>query len=498
MRGLFGLIHESFIKYPDRIFVQSRDRQWTYSQVYALALGIAGHIAACGVQKGDRVCIFCENSLQYIIALFGIMRINAVAVPVNPARIAENILYITEMCRPRLIITCSANADKLSKVSDKLKTEIVNIDEISLAGGYENMIGQDNEINADDLAMLLFTSGTTAYPKGVMLTHGNLLANTESIIEYLELNCDDSILMTLPFTYSYGNSILLTHAGTGASIIIENSTAYPYIVLELLKKLKVTGFSTVGSYINLMLKYIRNSTENANYFETLRYITFAGESTNNDDILYIKKNYPDIRIFVMYGQTEAGARLSYLNPARLRDKLGSIGKGLGNVILKVVNESGCLVKPGETGEVTAFGPNIMKGYWDDPQATAEVLKDGWLYTGDYATVDEDGFIYIRGRKTDMIKHMGHRISPVEIENVINGFENVKESAVVEDTVDGVPVIKAYFVNEKECTLEEIKRYVCSRLPAYMRPHVFEAIGQLPRTESGKLKRSDLRRVKCVE
>lgn len=498
MEGLFGLIHESFKKYPERIFVRCGDSVWTYSQAYTMALGIADCLSASGVQKGDRVCIYCENSLQYIAAFFGIMRVNAIAVPVNPSRLAENLLAVWEKCSPRLILTCFANLEKLSQINDKLKTDIVNIDELSFSSSCNNTGGHDIEIDAGEPAMLLFTSGTTAYPKGVTLTHGNLLANTKAIIEYLKLNCDDSVLMTLPFTYSYGNSILLTHACAGASIVIENSTTYPYKVLEGLKKYGVTGFSTVGSYINLMLKYIRNSTENADYFKTLRYITFAGESTNNDDIRYINKYYPGIEVFVMYGQTEAGARLSYLSPVRLKDKLGSIGKGLSNVILKVVNEWGCLVKPGEIGEVAAYGPNIMKGYWGDPQATEEVLKDGWLYTGDYATVDEDGFIYIKGRKTDMIKYMGHRISPVEIESIINGFEYVKESAVVEGEVDGMHVIKAFIVYEKECAMEEIRRFVHSKLPAYMRPHVFVAIEQLPRTESGKLKRSGLRRVKCAE
>jgi acyl-coenzyme A synthetase/AMP-(fatty) acid ligase len=176
----------------------------------------------------------------------------------------------------------------------------------------------------------------------------------------------------------------------------------------------------------------------------------------------------------------------------LKNKLGSIGKGLCNVELKVMDETGLEIKPGEIGEIIARGPNIMKGYWMDPDATEEVLKGGWLYTGDNATVDEEGYIYIKGRKTDMIKHMGHRISPVEIENVINSCSFVKESAVVECAVDGAQVIKAFIVLEKECSIEVIRKFVNSKVPIYMRPHVFEVIDQLPRTESGKIKRSAVR------
>ena len=247
-----------------------------------------------------------------------------------------------------------------------------------------------------------------------------------------------------------------------------------------------------------MLKCIRNSDTNEIYFAYLRYITFAGEATDNNDIRFIREKYPDIEVYVMYGQTEASARLSFLSPKSLHSKLGSIGKGLCNVELKVVDEAGRNIKPGELGEIIARGPNIMKGYWEDPAATEEVLKEGWLYTGDTASVDEDGYIYIRGRKTDMIKHMGHRISPVEIENVINSCSFIKESAVIESTFDGVPVIKAFIVLEQEYPTEEIKRFVFSKLPIYMRPHFFEVVDQLPKTESGKIMRSTLRRAQCAE
>jgi acyl-coenzyme A synthetase/AMP-(fatty) acid ligase len=229
------------------------------------------------------------------------------------------------------------------------------------------------------------------------------------------------------------------------------------------------------------------------YLDKLRYITFAGESTNMDDIRFIRRYYPDIKVFVMYGQTEASARLSYLDPELLESKPGSVGRGLSNVRLRVVDEACCDIKPGELGEIIASGPSIMRGYWEDPEATEEVLKDGWLHTGDHASVDEDGYIYIKGRKTDIIKHMGHRLSPVEIENVINSCGYIKESAAVESIQDGNSVIKAFIVLEKECPLDEIKRFVCSKLPFYMRPQIFELIGELPRTESGKIRRSALRR-----
>ncbi len=502
MEGLFGLIHESSIRYPGKAFVRYMNHAWTYSEVRSLAESVSEYLLECGVQKGDRVVIFCDNSIHYIAAFFGVLRINAVAVPVNPVKMPDSILYIVEKCSPRLIVACCSTVGKLDTVRKIFGTNIVNIEcrdiwsNSGLAVNPDEM--RDFAVDRNDNALILFTSGTTAYPKGVTLTHGNLMANTEAIVEYLQLTSEDSVLMTLPFTYSYGNSVLLTHAFAGASIVIENSATFPYKILECIKKHRVSGFSTVGSYINLMLKCIKNSNTNENFFSALRYITFAGESTNNDDVRFIAANYPDVRIYVMYGQTEAGARLSYFCPKLMPGKMGSIGKGLRNVELKVVDESGARVKPGEVGEIIACGPNIMKCYWEDPDATEEVLRGGWLHTGDSATMDGDGYIYVRGRKTDMIKHMGHRISPVEIEDVINSFSYIKESAVIESTLDSEPVIKAFVVLEKECSVEEIKKYTYSKLHAYMRPQVFEIIEQLPRTDTGKIRRSALRSSRCAE
>jgi long-chain acyl-CoA synthetase len=546
MDGLYGLLHESSLKYQDRIFIRRGNNVWTYCQAEFMARRISGYLLRNGIQKGDRVVVFCDNSIQYIAAFFGIMKIRAVAVPVNPAKMADSFLYILEKSNPGMILACDATMDKLNRmncepdannlyeVNNKFVTKIINLDRSVLGDKAEHVTDPDaepdfcasgsgnghirldadtnadsnvdfsadtnNDVDADssDDAVILFTSGTTAYPKGVTLTHGNLMANTEAIIEYLHLTREDSILMTLPFTYSYGNSVLLTHTCVGASIVIDNNSAYPYKILESIKEYQVSGFSTVGSYINLMLKCVKNCGRTVNFFEALRYITFAGESTNNEDVLFIIRNFPHTKVYVMYGQTEAAARLSYLSPELLPGKIGSIGRGLCNVRLEVVNESGNIISPGEIGEIIAQGPNVMKGYWNDPRSTEEVLSNGWLHTGDNATIDDDGYIYIKGRKTDIIKYMGHRISPVEIENVINTCELVKESAVVESILDTAVVIKAFIVPEKNCTLEEVKKYISPRLPVYMRPQVLEVIGRLPRTDSGKIKRSVLRSNLCAE
>ncbi|MGI6085673.1 MAG: class I adenylate-forming enzyme family protein, partial [Acetivibrionales bacterium] len=493
MENIFKFIKDNSLLHGQKCFIKSNEGEWTYSRVYRKACAISAHLADAGVKKGDRVILFCGNSVQYAEGFFGILAANAIAVPVNPVKLAENVRYIAEKCSPVLVLYCGATADRAAKIYGGSGIKSLNIDEIPYT--EDNIDAACTEEpqdhyggDYDDAALLLFTSGTTSRPKGVTLSHGNLLANTLAINEYLGLESDDSILMTLPFSYSYGNSILLTHAMAGATIIIENSTAYPSLILEAIKKHKVSGFSTVGSYIHLMINYARGLSEPVRFFESLKYITFAGESTDYSDISYLTENYPELKVYVMYGQTEASARLSYLNPDLLHVRKGSIGKGLINVELRVVNKAGDEVKSGEIGEIIARGPSIMKGYWEDPDATVQVIRDGWLHTGDSATVDEDGYIYVRGRMTDMIKFMGHRISPLEVENVINRNPFVKESAVVESVQNGIPCIKAVLVLEEGKSLtDEVRQSINMALPTYMRPQIYEEARALPRTDNGKIK-----------
>ena len=492
--GLYKFLQDSSRRYPDKVFVKSGGSQWTYSVVEAMAKAVTDCLSENGLRKGDRAVIFCENSVQYVAAFFGIMGSGAIAVPVNPLKMADIFVYIIDKSTPSIILACNSTIARLEKIEGIEHVRIVNIDSLL---SQKDLCGRKDERpisplpDTSDEAMILFTSGTTAYPKGVTLTHGNIMANTQAIMDYLRLTAEDSVLVTLPFTYSYGNSVLLTHTFAGAAIILTNDQAYPYKILVEIRKNGVTGFSTVGSYINLILKCMKN-LPGEDFFKSLRYITFAGESTANEDVLFLYENFKNIRPYVMYGQTEASARLSYLDPDMLPGKIGSVGKGLNNVVLDIVDENGRSVKPGETGEIIAKGPNVMSGYWNDAEATSEVLKNGWLYTGDTASRDEEGFIYIKGRKNDIIKYMGHRISPVEIEGVINGCPLVRESAVVEGVQDSLLVIKAFIVVQTNCPLDEIKRYVSSRLPVYMRPQAYEAIDRLPRTESGKIRRSILR------
>ncbi len=493
MNNIFLFLKDSARLYPDKIFVVDKDKALTYLELCQKTVFLAGTLEILGVKRGDRVLIYLDNSAEYIAAYFAVLYLGAIVVPINKNLTMEVVRFIAADADPVLVMTNSVFKKRLSDIGPKLPERLIFIlDNLVTVGraGEKEPVGQA----ADDgsaPALILYTSGTTRMPKGVVLSHDNLRTNTDSIISYLGLLEKDSLLAVVNFCYSYGNSLLLTHTRASSTIFIENRTSYPIKIIEQLCESKATGFSTVGSFLNILLKQGFLRAEHLRY---LNYMTFAGESTCFEDIMKLLNLAPHIKVYVMYGQTEASARLSFLEPALIVNKRGSVGKAIPGVTLRVVTESGQDVKPGEVGEVIASGGNIMQGYWRNDSATREVLRDGWLYTGDLAVMDEDGFIYIKGRKDDIIKFMGHRISPAEIEAAINSCQNVLESAAVAETVDGYAQIKAFIVPQDVLIdVTQLAAQVKKLLPPFKNPQYYEVIDALPRTASGKIRRSDLRK-----
>jgi len=355
-------------------------------------------------------------------------------------------------------------------------------------------VGQTLESPAmarDDMAVLLYTSGTTGRPKGVMLSHGNFVANNTTIIDYLRLGPDDVGLTVMPFHFSYGNSVLHTHLGAGATLLLEDNLAYPLVVMQRLQNERVTGFSGVPSTFAILMS--RTRIEDFD-LSAMRYLTQAGGAMTRAAIQRMRQLVPSARFFVMYGQTEATARLTYLPPERLEEKLGSIGKALDGIEIEVRGLNGAVLSPGQTGELCARGPNIMLGYWRDEAATREAVVDGWLHTGDLAHIDEDGFLYIDGRVVEMIKVGSFRVSPLEVEEVLATLPGIAEMAVASmpDELLG-QAIKAVLVLRDGASLDErqVKAHCRARLAAYKVPKVVEFAHELPRTSSGKIQRFKL-------
>ena len=343
-----------------------------------------------------------------------------------------------------------------------------------------------------DLAQIIYTSGTTGKPKGVMLSHTNLIANTLATVQYLGLTQNDRAMVVLPFFYSYGNSVLLTHIAVGGALIVNQSLMYPAVILDQMRAEEVTGFPGVPSTFALLLQ---RTTIRETSLPHLRYVTQAGGGMSPALVRELVAALPGVAIYVMYGQTEAAPRLSYLDPADMHRKSGSIGKAIPGVTLEVLTPTGDTVPPGEIGELVAQGENVMIGYWGQPETTAEVLRDGRLWTGDLVTVDEEGYLYIVGRQSDMIKSGAHRIAPKEIEDVLLEHDAVFEAAVigVEDDILGESLKACVVLKEAAiCQEKDLLRHCHQILPPYKVPHTIEFYDELPKTESGKIKKAQLK------
>lgn len=407
----------------DKSFLLGAKESITFEKLYTNSLAVAGYLQH-NAGKGQHIPVLSQNNLFFITAYLGILKSGNIAVPLNPAIETENLSYIIKQCD----CTCAFISQT---VTNRESHAILYFNEETL----EQMISADMHIinpgvESDEVAEVIFTSGSTGVPKGVMITHRNLIANTSSIIKYLHLRDNDTMLVVLPFYYCYGLSLLHTHLRVGGAIALNNSFIFLGGIIRDLNQYKCTGFAGVPSHYQILLRKSKSFVTTA--FPHLRYVTQAGGKLPAAFILEFTQAFPHILFYVMYGQTEATARLSYLSPEKVHEKRGSIGKAIPGIILKIINEDGFEVKPGEAGEIIAHGENIMKGYYKDEVLTASTIRDGWLHTGDIATRDEEGYIFIVSRKKEILKVGGKRISPKEIEEVI-----LMLPAVIDCTITGM-------------------------------------------------------------
>ncbi|MDH5765140.1 MAG: acyl--CoA ligase, partial [Gammaproteobacteria bacterium] len=429
MNTVLGYFIKSALRHKNKIAVIHDGISITYNELHQRSLYYSELITDNNVKPGDRVAIFSKNSIDYIACYYGIWLSSAVAVPLNTDSKAKDIANWVKHADAKLIFM-----DKTINESDnvyQLVSEDCNIKYIDHEDergyGKDIMLDEYTEPDINSLASIIYTSGTTGQPKGVMLTHKNISSNMQSILSYLPIKDDDKFVNVLPFFYSYGNSVLHTHLMCGATIILVNSLMFPNKVLETIDGYNATSISGVPSTFLLLLG--KGSLERYD-LSSLKYLTQAGGPMAPSTTKQIINKIPDVEIYIMYGQTEATARLSYLPPELIGDKMSSIGKPIPGVEFLLKKDNGELADVGDEGVIHARGDNIMSGYWKDEMLTKSVICNGWLNTGDIARQDSDGLFYIVGRKTEMIKTAANRVSPKEIEEVLLTLPGVNEVAVV--------------------------------------------------------------------
>jgi len=528
MNTLGELLERSVREHPDRALVYHRGRDWSYQEVWSAALSVAGWLRARGLQPGERIGMIAANSPEYVICYFGILLAGGVVVAVNTDTTARELSQTLAHCRPagvivepscekhlagaaadlecvRLVIRLQGGkgdrhifrAETAPKMSQSptfqrlpLGECVVPFGEVCAHAAIDSVVGRGDD---SQIAQIIYTSGTTGRPKGVTLSHRNLLANTRSIVEYLDLTAPDSVFAILPFFYSYGNSLMLTHVAVGGRLILASDFVFWNRALDLMEAEGATGFAGVPSTYAMLL---HKSDFRKRAFRDLRYLTCAGGALAPATVRRVRECVPHARLFLMYGQTEAAARLSTLLPDELDRKPGSIGRGIPGVSLSVLDEAGRPVGAGQVGEIVARGKNVMVGYWNDPEATRQVLRPEGLRTGDLARVDEEGYLYIAGRRSDLIKSGAYRINPQEIEDVILELDGVADAAVVGAADPMMGEVPAAFVvpsaDRNGLSEEGVIEHCRKNLPRYKQLRRVELTDFLPRTNSGKIKRHELR------
>jgi acyl-CoA synthetase (AMP-forming)/AMP-acid ligase II len=467
-------------------FVLGNKETISFKDLYSNALKIACFLRE-KIGEHHHILLVGENSVFFITAYLGIVKSGNICVPIDPMIESANLEFILNETESKCVFYSKKTTHKFEKFESLIAlNESSMLEEIVNQKIVKEVFPKDFDENRT--MEILFTSGSTGVPKGVVLSHRNIIANTNSIIKYLNLNQLDRICVVLPFYYCYGLSLLHTHLKVGGSIIINNTFLFLGTVIKDIKEFECTGFAGVPSHFQMLLK--KSTSFKNTVFPDLKYVTQAGGKLHDVFIKEFVETFPNVNFNVMYGQTEATARLSYLSSSLVLEKLGSIGKAIPDVTLKIVDKNDLELPDGEIGEIIAKGDNVMQGYYKDIEMSEKTLINGWLHTGDLAKKDKEGFIYIVAREKEIIKVGGKRVSPKEIEEVILSVSEVVDCSIkaFDDEILGES-LKAIVVIDNKFEENEIKdkilRKCKDKLALYKIPQMFEFESKMRVKPTGK-------------
>lgn len=474
----------------------------TYAELFNKVEEIAKLIKSTK-QNYNTIGVYLNNSINYIVAYFAIAFADKIIVPMSVKSHESELLSMIDYCDLDLVITDSLYREDLLCILQRCtyKITVFNLDDKSLEEqfrpcrdflskeSFQRDRRSDKAEENNDVALILHTSGTTSRPRRVMLTDNNLISNIRSISKVLDINKKSRTLLALPMHLSSGNSQMLTHLYVGAAVIIMDMPFFPGNVLSLIQNRKVTNFFGVPFHMEALIRL-----KNVEKYDlgTLRFMCFGGGPVYEEGIIAFHKMFSRIGFIQMYGQTEASPRITHLLADDCLKKLGSVGLPIPGVKLRIIDCDGRDVDPDEVGELIVSGENIMKGYYKCPEETSEVLRDGWLYTGDLASRDRDGYVYIAGRSKNIIIYSGYNIYPEEVEEVLLSHPDVSEAYVygMADEFSGqVPVAKVVLEYSRNASPDELIKFCFEKLESYKIPNRIIITEHIDRTLSGKIKRA---------
>jgi acyl-CoA ligase (AMP-forming) (exosortase A-associated) len=511
---LFELLLRSANRAPQARALASRTTGIDYATLATQTENFAGGVMELGLGRLERVAIYLPKQLHTVVGMFGAARAGCVFVPINPLLKPPQVAHILRDCAVRALVTSHERAAVLKEELDGCPdlAHLILVDEAVsnpvqahyAVHSWDNLLqattARRHRVIDADVVSIFYTSGSTGKPKGVVLSHKNMVTGAQSVAQYLENTAEDRLLAVLPFSFDYGFSQLSTAFQVGASVVLMDYL-FARDILALLVKERITALAGVPPLWSQLaeLKWPADITQH------LRYITNSGGAMPAETLRRLREALPRTQVFLMYGLTEA-FRSTYLPPSEIDRRPGSMGKAIPNAEVMVVRPDGTPCAPNEPGELVHRGSLVALGYWNDPVKTAErykpvpsqdpalVLQEMAVWSGDTVRMDEDGYLYFVGRRDEMIKTSGYRVSPSEIEDVIFSTRMVADAAalgVPHPTLGQAIVVVATAapgtVPDRDAVLEACKR----QLPLFMVPHHLEWRDELPRNPNGKYDRARL-------
>lgn len=506
-----ALLRAAATRDPERTALVTAKQRTSYREFATQAERFAaGLVAEAGFARGERCVLFMDNRLETAVGVFATWMAGGVVSVINPTTKADKLAYVLNDCEATVLVTqasvlatARAAAARAPSVRHVVVVDDADLTNDVLATGYAQIMASAPASlpNAPrgldiDLALLVYTSGSTGQPKGVMMTHRNVVFAATSVTTYLQARADDVVLSVLPFSFDYGLYQLLMCVMMGATLVLEKSFVFPQKVLPLLASEKVTAFPLVPTMAALIVQ-LRNF--DPAWAATVRYLTNTAAALPPAHILRLQELFPAARVYSMYGMTES-KRCTWLPPEQLATRPDSVGIAIPGTEVWVADDAGKPVPPNVVGELVVRGGHVMQGYWRNEAATAIALKPGpypWekvLHTGDLFRMDEEGYCYFVGRKDDIIKSRGEKVSPKEVENVLYALPGITEAAVV-----GVPdevlgkALKALVVLGEGIQMQprDIVAHCITHLEDFMVPRLIEFRISLPKTGTGKIRRAVL-------
>jgi acyl-CoA synthetase (AMP-forming)/AMP-acid ligase II len=520
---LFDWLRADAERFPDKpaaLFagVGGPEHQITFAELDDRSDRVAAFLADHGIGAGDRVAMLYDNSMAALCWFWGVLKTGAATVDVPVLAGMATIQGVLDEAAPKAIAIDPRQLHKATSGSEPLRLPALVLSTIhanqALAGvpaGAGLSVATLAEILAstaprrlepnvtgDDVALIVYTSGTTGRPNGVMLSHDNFISNLTAANELMGLGSHDSILVVVPLYYIHGRMQLLLHAMLGGTLVFSAGFQFPQKVLQELVEFGTTGLSGVPYHFKQLLDRSKLTTTD---LPELQYVLITGGALSPAELERLQDALPGVDLHLAYGQTEAAPRITWIGPDDLFVKEGSVGRALPGVELELLGRDEQPVGPGEIGEVVAGGPNIMKGYVSgDHVALGKIDAEGRLRTGDLGRLDEDGHLFLVGRSSEMIKSAGERIFPQEIEAVVLTYPGVLEVAVVglPDPILGERVVAYVVVDGTPPDTSQLKAHCLQSLPFVRVPKAFELMDELPKTGSGKVNRGALRKAAGTE